>query len=72
MFSNNLLIAQNRVIFDKLTVTILGFRHGALEVFSLLKSGVTSVDDLCPTFLGENLLLFLMFIGTCITAIIEE
>jgi hypothetical protein len=58
MFSKNLLIAQNRFILDKLTVAVLGFRHGALEIFSFLKSGVASVGDLCPTFLGETLLLF--------------
>jgi hypothetical protein len=58
MFSNNLLIAQNTVILDKLIVTVLGFRHGALVVFSLLESVGGSVGDLCPTFLRKNLLLF--------------
>ena len=57
-FSNKQLIAQNRVILDKVAVAVLGFRYGALEVSSLLESGVASVGDLCPTFLGENLLLF--------------
>jgi hypothetical protein len=51
--SSNLLIAQNSVILDKLTVTVLGFRHGTLEIFSLLEC----VVDLCPTFRAENLLL---------------
>jgi hypothetical protein len=57
-FSNKLLIAQNRVILDKLAAAVLGlgFRYGALE--SSRKSGVASVGELCPTFLGENLLLF--------------
>jgi len=58
MFSNKLIAAQNRVILDKLTEAVLGFRHGALEVFSLLESGVGSVGDLCSTFLGEKVLLF--------------
>jgi hypothetical protein len=30
-FSNKLLVAQNRVILDKLAVAVLGFRYGALE-----------------------------------------